>query len=759
MAYLAALLVVFHEAVLHPLTRVLSLFSSDLPRLFYPIRLFALEQAKAGHLLPLWDPHVYGGAPFFGNFSSALLYPPNLLFAVLPFPLAFDLFFLLHSFLGGLFMFLWASSRKYHPLACWMAGLLYMFGGAFFLHIFAGHLTHLATLAWVPLVFLTLDKIMETRRTGWVLAGIVVITLQILAGFPQYFYICTLIAGVYVLLSLWKKTGALQTLGQVVLAYIGALGLSAVQLGAGWAASRECLRGQELSYDFAGSYSLPPECLLTSVFPDLFEKFQVYRYGRSDIFWDTNLFLGTTALILVVIALKGAPLAVRRVSLVMIGTSLLLALGSYTPLFHLFYDFLPGIRHLRGSSKFKLMACLFLILLATAGLDLLLRQKPEERHKNIPWLIRTGLLLSALGLLVSYWPNALQRLAGLTGMDLAEGTWAQAQEALFWDIMAVDVACYGTVLLLWLAKDPWRLGFGLCLLAGLELFAFTQTHLTYFDWRSLVAQEKAVSDYLNGNPGDYRVMTNMGDRVEAAGGSNIWGCDPFLPSRYYRFMAFSQGSDEKGFLERVGNSQAFPVVSGLFHLIRCRYAIMDMKDRLDVTQFAGKDLPRVSLMGQWEKEVDSKGILPKLADPKFPYLSKAIVEEDPGFPSSPIPSKGKVQVKDLSTDEMEVTADLESPALLVLGENYTEGWKAKAFPDSSQPSYRIMPADYILRAVPLGKGHHHFSLDYRPTAYVVGLWISLLALTFYLAALGWWAFQNFNPTASRNSRPLRERAG
>jgi len=738
LAYLFVLIFVFHQVVLHPLTQVLSLFSSDLPRLFYPIRHFALEQFQAGHYLPLWDPHTYGGAPFFGNFSSALLYPLNLLFLFLPMSLAFNAFFLLHVLLAGLSMYLWASSRRLHPLSAWLAGMLYMFCGAFFLHLYAGHLTHLATITWIPLIFLALDKIMETRKWGWVLLATTVLTLQILAGFPQYFYISTLIAGVYVLLNLWKKSGALQTLGQVVMAYAGALGLTAIQWGAGLAASHECLRGQELSYDFAGSYSLPPECLLTSVFPDLFEKFQVFRYGRSEIFWDTNLFLGTTALILVFMVLKGAPSPVRRVSLAMIGASLLLALGSYTPLFHLLYEFLPGISHLRGSSKFKLVACLFLILLAAVGLDLLLRQKPEERQKNIPWLMRTGLFLSTLCLLVSFWPDALQKLASLTGMNLAEGTWAQAQGALFLDILAANVTCFGAVLLIWLAKDPWRLGSGLCLLAGLELFSFTQTHLTYFDWRSLGTQEKAVSGYLNENPGDYRVMTNMGNRVEAAGGSNIWGCDPFLPSRYYRFMAFSQGSDEKRFQEKVGNSQAFPVVSGLFHLIRCKYAMMDLKDRLSVTQFAGKDLPRVLLMSQWEKVAGPEEILSKLADPRFPYLSKTIVEEDPGFPSSPLPSKGKVQVKDRSTDEMEITADLDEPALLVLGENYTEGWKTRAFTDSHQQSYRVIPADYILRGIPLGTGRHHFLLEYRPPAYVVGLWLSLISLALYLVVLCRW---------------------
>ncbi len=384
------------------------------------------------------------------------------------------------------------------------------------------------------------------------------------------------------------------------------------------------------------------------------------------------------------------------------------------------------------------MVCLFLILLAAYGLDLLMRQKPEERRKTIPWLMTVGILLSALSLLRSHWPDALQKLAGLTGMGLYEGTWTQAQDGLFLDLLAANIACYLAVLLLWLVKDTWRLGGGLCLLTGLELFAFTQTHLTGFDWRSLKVQEKAVSDFLKKDPTDYRVMTNMGNRVEAAGGSNVWGCDPFLPLRYFRFMAYTQKEDERQFEWRVGNSEAFNVVSNLFHLIRCKYAVMDLNDQLEVAQFAGKDLPKVSLMGQWEKASGPEVILPKLEDTKFPYLTKALVEEDLGFPSSSQPIKGRALATELSTDQIEILADLESPALLVLGENYTEGWKAKALPDSGQKDYRVIPADYILRAVPLGAGRHHFLLEYRPTAYVVGLWISLLSIFLYLLAFRRW---------------------
>jgi uncharacterized membrane protein YfhO len=38
-----------------------------------------------------------------------------------------------------------------------------------------------------------------------------------------------------------------------------------------------------------------------------------------------------------------------------------------------------------------------------------------------------------------------------------------------------------------------------------------------------------------------------------------------------------------------------------------------------------------------------------------------------------------------------------------------------------------MPADYILRAVPLAAGHHHLKIVYAPPAFSIGVVISVVA--------------------------------
>ena len=72
---------------------------------YYPWRHFAAESLRSGHL-PLWNPYQFCGTPFLANGQSAVLYPPNLLFWVLPVAVAFAWSAWLHLALTGWFSYL-----------------------------------------------------------------------------------------------------------------------------------------------------------------------------------------------------------------------------------------------------------------------------------------------------------------------------------------------------------------------------------------------------------------------------------------------------------------------------------------------------------------------------------------------------------------------------------------------------------------------------------------------------------------------------
>jgi len=168
-------------------TRVVGHPTTDPYLQFLPWRDFGFRELAKGNLA-LWNPYIFGGAPYFGAMQAALLYPPNCLFLILPIALAVNWSIALHVFAIGAFTFYWMRVRQLHVAATFLAAVLVMFCGAHFLHIFAGHLPHLLAMTWAPLIFCAIDGLFETRNFRWCLLGMFAVAMQVLAGFPQHVF-------------------------------------------------------------------------------------------------------------------------------------------------------------------------------------------------------------------------------------------------------------------------------------------------------------------------------------------------------------------------------------------------------------------------------------------------------------------------------------------------------------------------------------------------------------------------------------------
>ena len=99
---------------------------------------------------------------------------------------------------------------------------------------------------------------------------------------------------------------------------------------------------------------------------------------------------------------------------------------------------------------------------------------------------------------------------------------------------------------------------------------------------------------------------------------------------------------------------------------------------------------------------------------------------------------GSVQVLNASTDTIELVADVNASAILLITNSYSKGWRVKALGPSPQETYAVMPGDWAFQAIPLMAGKHHLLIEYRPTAFVAGKWLSILSLLGYLTAIVWY---------------------
>lgn len=195
-ATLAVLVATFYRGILF---QGLILGDYDAFVYFYPLRQYAADALKQGHF-PLWNPYYFLGAPFFANIQTAVLYPGNLLFLLLPTPYAYSASVVGHVLLAGVAMYLFARrSLEVSALPALLGSIAFMFSG--FLSGQVGHINQLTVAAWMPLLLVTFDEAVRRRSVALAIATGLVGTLQLLAGHTQEWYFSTVILG---LLALWR---------------------------------------------------------------------------------------------------------------------------------------------------------------------------------------------------------------------------------------------------------------------------------------------------------------------------------------------------------------------------------------------------------------------------------------------------------------------------------------------------------------------------------------------------------------------------
>src|ERR1039457_3301383 len=104
----------------------------------------------------------------------------------------------------------------------------------------------------------------------------------------------------------------------------------------------------------------------------------------------------------------------------------------------------------------------------------------------------------------------------------------------------------------------------------------------------------------------------------------------------------------------------------------------------------------------------------------------------------PATNAGTVSLLESSTDYLTLEADVQSPSILLVTDTYAKGWRARPLAGTVQSLYRVLPADYCLRAIPLAVGHHHLRLEYRPAGFVIGKWVSIVSLVVFVGLLALW---------------------
>jgi len=722
----------------------LSNLNEDLSRQFVHWRAFGFGELRRGNLA-LWNPYVFSGAPFFGGFQAALLYPLNALFLILPLAKAINWGIALHVFLAGAFTYAWAARRGLRPPACFLSAVIFMFCGAHFPHIYAGHLPNLCALIWAPLLFLAIDGLFETPSLGWSLLGMFALAMQVLAGHPQYVFYTGVAAAIYCALCLFKTRKRKRFVLGLAGIVAGGMALSAVQLLTSFQESSEMLRSVGVPYGFAAVFSFPPENFLTLLAPSIFADIKMVPYWGRGYLWEMSLFIGVSGFVLAIAGVALGERRGRRFSVAMVVLLLLLALGGHTPLFKLLYHWVPGFNQFRGNSKFIFLASLFLALLAGIGFNELLKGRSTPRFLIA---VTTAAGLLALAAAVVLHQSSLNAVASgwwrsvMLAMRNTNEFYSLAQEKyedpafvlqaarLASQSLFIGGATMALVTFLLANVRKHRLAAWLLLaLAVAELFFFARKSLDRFDLAQAVHPE--VKRHLETVPGDYRIwMFPYADMALSWGAQDIWGSDPGITLRYARLLALTQKEDPDQVTQELQISQPHP----LFLMLRLRFMLVPQNNQLTFYDNTN-GLPRVLLVQRSRVLSRREEIFSALTNAAFDPREEVILETAPPPQPAVSPEKGYARLMDAGTDFLTVEADSPAPAILLITDAYAKGWRARGLPGSCQRQYEVLPANYCLRAVPLAAGHHVLRLEYLPRGFVIGKWLSAISVLAYAGLL------------------------
>ncbi len=735
---LAALVaVMFFDVLLAPGARVVGADSTDLALHFLHWRRFGFGELAQGNLA-LWNPHIFGGAPFFGGFQSALLYPPNWLFLALPLSAAANLSIALNVWLLGAFMYLWGLRRSLHPFAALLAAALVMFGAPHFLRVYAGHLAGLAAMAWVPLIFCALDEWLATRSRRWLLVGTAAVAMQIFAGHPQTVYLTGVGAGLYGLIRIFSDANRLSAATGLAAIFLGGALLAAVQLLTGMQATAETVRDRPVAYEFAVYFSFPPENLLTLLAPGFFGDVGGQPYWGRWYLWEASAYMGVLGLVLAVYGIATTRIGGKTALLVTAAAATLISFGDNTPLMRPLFDWLPWFDRLRGSAKFFFIAAVILALFAGCGLDQLLRQRTVSRRAV--WIAGAVALAATTVLGVLMWIdwNSLARAvlaSGQTYIDHArysDQAFVAAARRFALTGLGIGAATLvvAAALLAWMRREP-RAVFVAGALAIAEVLVFARLHRPTFDSTNIVIAP--LRQYLAQHPGDYRSLNLV--RPNSAMSMNAfdaWGYDPGVTRRYAEFVQWSAGADPDAATIYVNFREFHPLLT----MLRVKYVITADGDTMSIHPGVLPPLRRLELIGAHQVRSGRAAILQALGDRNFDPRKQVILEREPVPAPVPALEQGRATILREGTDYMEIEAHVGQPSVLLITDAWTPAWRAVAIEAGDARRYEVMPANYALRAIPLAPGRHHLRLEYAPRAFLLGALVSLLGWVAWLG-LAW----------------------
>jgi hypothetical protein len=687
--------------------------------------------------LPLWDPYNNCGVPFLAQWNTIPLYPPSLIYLLLPLSWSLGFFCLLHLWFAGFGMFFLARRWTGNSFAAAFAGVAFAFNGLTLnLLMWPSHIT---TLSWMPWVVLAVELAWREGGQKIILAAFIG-ALQMLAGGPEIIFLTWIL-----LLALWVQQ-LIAGGGDASSPAFSATRASQPRVSMFWRfplvvtlvialAAAQLLPFLDLavhSQREAGyadtRWSMPgwgwANFLVPMAFGRTWTEGVFFQYEQS---WTSSYYLGIGALWLALLAVW--TVRERRVRLLGAAAlvALIFALGENTFVYPALRKIIPQLSLMTYPIKYVIFVALLAPLLAAFALAHQQNLRSEEKSAFNKRLVLVGAILLALIAGILFW------------------TWQ-------FPFPTDDVH---TTLLNGLTRAFFLL------LTGALLFVLTRENapglrriapliLIFVAWLDVFTHEPAQNPTVP--PSVYELnLARAGLTMQpqpALGESRAM----VTPTAAMDFIRFALSDPKNNFLaKRLGYCancnllDAVPKVDGFFSLvpresdglISLLYGATNanfpkLNDFLGVSQITAPDeffhwqprrtfLPLVTA-GQKPVFLDNANTLRALGQNSFDGSKIVFLPPEAKlFVTATNPTTARVLNSKFETRSVDAEVEAAGPSLVVVAQTYYHNWRAYV---DGQPTH-LLRANYAFQAFQVPAGRHHVRLAYEDLAFQFGAAISI----------------------------------
>lgn len=705
----------------------------------YPNAFFQRECFWRGEL-PFWNPFNNCGVPFLAQWNTMALYPPALIYLLLPLQWSLSFFCFVHVFWGGFGMYLLARHWTNHSFGAAVAGIIFSFNGL--TSNFLMWPSHIATFSWLPWVLWLAPE--GWRKGGRALVWAVsAATLQMLAGGPETIFFTWLLLALLAAGEWFKQKQLEKVEGphrkwflswngndtQFTVRVLGmgclTVALSAAQLLPFLTLLSHSQRDAAYSSS-SHDWAMPFWGWANFLLP-LFRTWPTAQgvYFQNGQYWTSSYYAGVGAVFLTLVAVwRLREWRVRLLALTLF-VGLVLAWGNTSALFSLLRACVPGLGFVRYPIKFVIVVLALVPLLAAFGTKAI----AENKSRFFEWGCAIALLL-LMGTIIA--------VEFKTSDTQWSATWRNGLARCLFLLLTVGL-------------------FPLALRPSLRyqpLFGWLLLGVFWADLRTHVPNQNPSV-----NPDVYisactRPSENR-DKSNTACGSRL-----FISPATREVLAYNSLADPAQNLRRnrsvaranINLLDSVPQVDGFFSLLpREAFELnsflyshpqtqpMALLDFMSVSEMTGPGTECGWIARPTALPIITAGQAPIFADEQSTFA--AISNFNAELRSTVyLPSKARLNVSatvqpaartlNPKFENQKITVETEAPGpcMVTLSQTYYSNWKA--YVDGKVA--RVWRANYAFQAVEVPGGKHRLELIYEDRQFLFGLFLSGSALLFVL---------------------------